>query len=260
MKNEVEAGMRRMMGVVAAGLVLMAAGGARAESVLEQWLGSYDAVKTLSCEIRRDLPLPGGDVMRMLSRVYYERPDRLHVENFSPVSRRTVSDGQVFRQYAEGAKRGFSRPVPELNDEMLRNLRMVPGSAANILEVLRGVEETELAATDEYPRRVAYDNGNSVAVLNLDRAGRLARFELYGSAAMTDLKTRMDFSAYQEILPGVWLACVQEARVLIEGLERTETTRISNVIVNEEIPAGLFEPDGFFRGVEFVDSFDKILP
>ena len=63
----------------------LAAGAARGESVLERVLKSYDAVQTLSCEIRRDTPLPDGQTLRMLSRVYFQRPDRLHVENSSPV-------------------------------------------------------------------------------------------------------------------------------------------------------------------------------
>ena len=111
-------------------MAMLAAGAARGETVRERLLRSYDAIQSLSCEIRRDMPLPDGQTVRMLSRVYYQRPDRLHVENFSPVKRRIVSDGAVFRSYAEGAPQGFSRPVSELNEEMLRNLRSVPGSAA----------------------------------------------------------------------------------------------------------------------------------
>lgn len=232
--------------------------GAHAETARERILATYDAVQTLSCDIRRDMPLPDGQVLRMLSRVHYQRPDKLHVENFSPIKRRTVSDGTVFRQYAVGAPKGFSRPVAELNDEMRRNLRMVPGSAANMLEVLAGVAEIPLEPTEEFPVRVGYDNIKAFAVLSLDGEGRLACFEIYSSAAMTDLQTRTDFSAFQEIMPGTWIACLQQSKVTIEGLERAETTRVDNLEANGEIPAGLFEAEAFFPGVEFVDSFDKI--
>ena len=87
------------------GLVAMAwmAGAALGGPVLDRVLKSYDSIQTFSCEIRRDTPLPDGQTLRMLSRVYYQRPDRLHVENFSPVKRRIISDGTVFRSYAEGA-------------------------------------------------------------------------------------------------------------------------------------------------------------
>ena len=247
-------------GMIGLTVWMAAAGAVCAETVVERWLASYGAVQSLSGEIRRDMPLPDGQLMRMLSRVYYQRPDKLHVENFSPVKRRTVSDGEVFRQYTEGAPKGFSRPVADLNDEMLRNLRMVPGSAANLLEVLTGTPEIALEPSDEFPVRVGYDNGNSFAVLSLDGQGRLARFELFSSPAMTDLHARTDFSAWQEILPGVWIACLQQSRVTVLGVDRTETTRIDNLAANGDIPAGLFEGAAFFQGIEFVDAFDQIHP
>ena len=248
--------MRRMAVWMAAGV--LAAGAARGETVRERWLKSFDAVQSLSCEIRRDTPLPDGQTLRMLSRVHYQRPDRLLVENYSPVQRRIVSDGAVFRSHAEGAPQGFSRPVAELSEEMLRNLRMVPGSAANMIEVLEGTAEVPLEGTAEFPVRVGYDNGKSFAVLNLDEKGRLARFEIYSSPAMTDLSTCTDFSAFQEVVPGVWIAALQQSKITLQGLERTETTRVDNLVANGEIPAALFESSAFFPGVEFVDAFEKI--
>ena len=233
---------------------------ARGETVLERVLKPLESVQSLSCEIRRDTPLPDGQTMRMLSRVYYQRPDKLHVENFSPIKRRIVSDGTVFRSYAEGAPRGFSRPVAELNDEMLRNLRMVPGSAANLLEELKGVAEVALEPMAEFPVRAGYDNGKSFSVVSLDGQGRLARFEVFGSAAMTDVLTRMDFSAFQEVVPGTWIAGLQQSKITFQGLERTETTRVDNLAANGEIPAALFESAAFFPGIQFVDSFEKIGP
>ena len=247
-------------GMESLAVLCLAACVANGETVRDRVLKPYEAVQSLSCEIRRDTPLPDGQTMRMLSRVYYQRPDRLHVENFSPVNRRIVCDGSVFRSYTEGAPKGFSRPVSELNEEMTRNLRMVPGSSANIIELLAGATEVPLDPTSEFPTRAGYDNGKSFAVLSLDPQGRLARYELYGSRAMTDLATRTDFSAFQEILPGVWIACLQQSKVTLAGLDRTETTRIDNLVANSDLPASLFQAEAFFKGVEFVDSFDKIGP
>jgi hypothetical protein len=244
--------------VVWLAVLVTATGMARGETVRERLLNSYDAVQSLSCEIRRDTPLPDGQVLRMLSRVYFQRPDRLHVENSSPVKRHIVCDGTVFRSYVEGAPQGFSRPVAELNEEMLRNLRMVPGSAANTLEVLSGSTEVPLEPTAEFPTRVGYDNGKSFSVLNLDGQARLARFEIFSSPAMTDRNTCTDYSAFQEVAPGAWIACLQQSKVSFQGIERTETTRVDNLVANGEIPASLFNADAFFPGVEFVDSFEKI--
>jgi outer membrane lipoprotein-sorting protein len=236
----------------------VAMGAVRADTVLERVLKPYETIQTLSCEIRRDTPLPDGQTLRMLSRVYYQRPDKLHVENFSPVKRRIVSDGTVFRSYSEGAPKGFSRPIADLSEEMLRNLRMVPGSSANMLAPLAGTEEVLLDPTGNFPVRAGYGNNNSFAVLSLDREGRLARFELYSSPAMTDLQTSTDFSAFQEVLPGTWIAGLQQSTVTLLGMERTETTRVDNLVANGEIPASLFEGAAFFPGIEFVDSFEKI--
>jgi len=236
----------------------LATGLARGEAVLATLLAPYETVQSLSCEIRRDTPLPNGQTMRMLSRVYYQRPDRLHVENVSPVKRRIVSDGTVFKSYAEGAPKGFSRPVTELSAEMLRNLRMVPGSAANLLEVLRDAPESPLEPTDEFPVRVGIANEKAFAVLSLDALGRLARFEIFDSAAMTDCKTRTDFSAFQEVLPGVWIARQQKSTLTVQGVERSETTRVDNLAANGEIPAALFEGSAFFKDIKFVNSFEEI--
>jgi len=235
------------------------AGMVQAESVRERVLQSYAAVSNLSCEIRRDSPLPDGETLRMLSRVYYQRPDQLHVERFSPVKRRIVCDGTVFRSYTEGLPKGFSKPVAELDAEMIRNLRMVPGSFANMLEMLDGAKEVLLEGTETYPVRAGYDNGKSFSVLSLDEQGRLARFEVFSTPAMTDLSTFTAFSAFQEILPGTWLPCHHQTRAVLDGVERMQITRIDNVVANGKLPASLFVADAFFPGVEFVDAFEKMM-
>ena len=45
----------------------------------------------------------------------------------------------------------------------------------------------------------------------------------------------------------------------MQGVERTETTRVDNLAANGAIPAALFDGAAFFPNVEFVDSFDKIV-
>ena len=94
--------------------------------------------------------------------------------------------------------------------------------------------------------------------MSMDDKGRLARFEIYGSSAMTELHTRTDFSAYQEVVPGTWIACLQQTKITIQGMERTETLRVDNLVANGDIPAALFDAAGFFPDVEFVDAFEKI--
>jgi hypothetical protein len=62
------------MGMVA---MALATGAAFGETVLERVRKPYDAIQSLSCEIRRDTPLPDGQTLRMLSRVY-ARLDKLY--------------------------------------------------------------------------------------------------------------------------------------------------------------------------------------
>ncbi|MCZ7592988.1 MAG: hypothetical protein M5U15_13000 [Kiritimatiellae bacterium] len=52
----------------------LAATSARAESVVDKLIASYDAVQSVQVEIRRDTA-GGGGSMRRLSRVYFKRPD-----------------------------------------------------------------------------------------------------------------------------------------------------------------------------------------
>ena len=58
-----------------------------AELTLEQFCRSYTNIHTVSCMVRKTTELQ-GHTAKMLSRVYYQRPDRLHVENIVPLRRR----------------------------------------------------------------------------------------------------------------------------------------------------------------------------
>ncbi len=247
---------RLSAGVCLVGLgVLLTTGAALgAETVAERVRQPYDAIRSLDCEIRRDTPLPSGGSARMLSRVYFQRGDRMHVETSVPLVRRIVCDGTNFYSYLEGMPRGYGVPVSRLRDDMLDNLRSVPGSPEMALRPLRNVPETPLPATADHPVRAGYDNGKTFTVLALDGQARLARLEVYGSSAMSNLIARTDYSAYREVLPGVWIACTQKTRATLRGKLREETLRVSNLTVNGEQPASLFNPDAFFSGVAFTDS------
>jgi outer membrane lipoprotein-sorting protein len=239
-----------------AGLSVLAAV-TRAETVAERLLAGYDSVQSVSCEIRKDIEAQAG-TMRMLSRVYYQKPDRLHVDQATPVPRRIVSDGNTFYSYIEGDTKGFSRPVDKLNEEMLINLRKVPGTAMDHLMKLRGIPETNLAATAEFPVRRGYASEKVFVVLSLDATGRLARIEFYATPEMKTKTGQYDYSAFQEALPGVWIPCLHQGTFRIAGVESKETSRVDNLSVNKPIAPNLFEPGPFFKGVEFVDDFGKI--
>ncbi len=239
------------------GLGLVLADVARAESVVERLIASYDAVESVQVEIRRDTQGPGGSGRR-LSRVYFQRPDRLHVESVTPPRRRIVSDGEMFYSYIEGDPKGFARPVDALEGDWLISLRQVPGTPMDHLLRVRGIEEEPLAGTADFPVRVALRTDTRYVILNLDPQGRLARVEFFTDPSMSTLLARYEYEQYSEPLPSVWFPMLQKAGVIVDRREIVETTRLSNLAVNQSIPAPLFRHDTFFTGVVFTDNLDDI--
>lgn len=232
-----------------------------AENAAERLLAGYESIPQLSCELRRDVKSADGETVRFLSRIYFQRPDRLHAENLSPVKRRTICDGTILRQYTEGLPRGFSRPVSELQGDLLTNLRMLPGSNANELEPLRGLDEIALPPGDkEAAVRVGYvpAAGKSFVVLSFDTEGRWTRMETFESPEMRECSLRAEWSDFQSLGNGVWMARRQNTWLRLAGVDRTEIVHVENISVEAPIPAAMFDANAFFKGVEFTDSFEKM--
>jgi hypothetical protein len=238
-------------------VIAMVSNTASAETLAERILASYDPVQTVNCQIRKDSEA-GGKTMRMLSRVYYEKPDRLHVDQPAPIPRRIVADGTTFYSYIEGDPRGFSRPVEKLNEEMTINLRKVPGTAMDHLMKLKGIAETNMEPTVEFPERKGYDSGKLFVVLSTDATGRLVRIEYYSSPAMKETTLQCDYSDFKQVAGGAWIPCLHRAFLKVGGVESRETTRVDNLVVNQPIPPGLFVAGPFFKDVDFVDNFEDV--
>lgn len=231
---------------------------AGAQTLAQRVLAGYDAVQSVSCEVRRDTRAEGGNALRTLSRVYFQKPDRLHVENFAPIQRRIVADGETFFSYIEGDPKGFSRPVSRLDEDMTVQLRKIPGTAMDHLIKIKDTPEAELPAAGEFPVRRGYDMGRLFVVLSLDAEGRLARLEFFDSAEMKNKTAQYDYSAFQPAAAGAWIPCLHQGSVWAGGVETRETVRLDNLAVNQPIPANLFVAAPFFKGVEFVDDFGLI--
>jgi hypothetical protein len=211
----------------------------------------------VTCEIRKDSESAGGKV-RMLSRVYYQRPDRLHVENVTPLPRRIIADGTNLYSYITGDARGFCRPIDRLDDDMLAELRKVPGTATDHLLRLRGVAETVLDPTPEFPVRRGYAGDRAFTVLSLDATGRLARIEFFTAADLKQKRAQYDYSAFLPAAEGVWIPCLHRAELNLNGETARETVRVGNLSVDAPIPPSLFVAGPFFKGVKFVDSYEKV--
>ena len=233
------------------------AGGARAETLADKLCAQYDAVKTLQCQLRRDIEATAG-TMRKLSRIYFQRTDKLHVDNVAPLKRRIVCDGELFQSYVEGDPKGFAQPVAKLDRDMLIALRQVPGTAMDHLQRLQGLTETNLPAAEGFPVRRGYDTGKTFVVLALDASNRLARIEFFAAAAQQQRTARWDYSQFQEVAPGVAIPCLHQALITVGGMESRETVHVDNLVINQPLPAHLFQPALFFKGVKFVDTFEAI--
>ena len=227
------------------------------ETVVRQVCRPYEAIQTMSCEVRRDKEMPDGDVMRMMSRVHFKRPNLLNVETLSPFKRRIVADGAVYRSHAEGQSKGLVSPVEKLPKEKQAELRMVPGTLCDALDLLMDKEEKRLEPLADFPVRAGYASDKSFTVLSLDSSNRLARLEVFSDADMGTLVARTEFSAFLEVLPGVWIACLQRAIITVKDITVAETTRIGNIVVNRDMPDTLFQADKFFKGVKFAESTAK---
>ena len=208
------------------------------ETVAERLLASYTAIETLSCDFRKDIESPAGNVRR-LSRIFFQRPDHLHVDNVSPVKRRIVADGTALYSYIEGDPRGFSRPVSELDQDWLASLRNIPGTAIEHLVRLAGLPEQELYATEDFPVRRGYQAEKVYVVLKQKTAAYAYR-------------------SLEQVTPGVWIAKLIEADVWMNGQKMTEVSRLTNLSVNQPLAASLFNPEVYFKDIEFVRDMKDV--
>ncbi len=252
---------------------MLTASVASADTLAERLIARYERVETITCDVRRDVSNEDGR-LRWLSRVYYQQPDRLHVENHAPLPRRIIADGETMYQHSDGEPRGFRRAIAELDDRMLHGLRKVPGTAMDHLYRLQGTPEQVLDGDSDYPPvdgdsddgdrdsdyplQRGYDAENVYVVLHADEAYRLGRLEFYTDSERTEMTGEIDFSAFEEVLEDVWIPLLHQGRFQVGGLENRETTRISNVTVNEPIPEHLFNAAAFFDNVDWVDRFEDL--
>jgi outer membrane lipoprotein-sorting protein len=230
-----------------------------AVTLVDQLLAGYEKIQSLSCEVRRDAESRETKV-KALSRVYFERPDKLHVENVTPLPRRIVADGTNFFSYVQGDPKGYSRPVSKLEGDMLISLRKVPGTAMDHLLHLRNLAETNLPATATFPVRKGYDTGKMFAVLSLDTSNRLTRIEFFTTAELKQKTAEANYGNFIEAIPGVWLSALHQTAIWMGGMENHETSRFDHLQVNQPIARDLFNASLFFKKIDFVSSFEEMYP
>lgn len=240
-----------------AAAALLAARTGYGETLAERLLAAYDGVKSVSCEVRREMRSEGAPAVRTLSRVHWQRGDRLNVETVTPLPRRIVADGAALFSYIDGDPMGFSRPVDQLDPDWLLSLRKIPGTPTEHLLRLKGVAEEELPGTAEFPVRRGYQAERIYAVLCLDASNRLARLEFYRDAGRQDLVAHYRFIQFEE-KAGVPFVLRQEAVLRTGEVEAHETTQVLRLEVNQPQPGLLFQPDRFFKKVTFTGDMKEI--
>jgi hypothetical protein len=220
-------------------------------SLADQLLDAYTAVQTVSCDIRK-VSQAQGQTVRMLSRIFYERPDRIHVENIAPTHRRIIADGTRLYYYEDGNRNGYAAAIEALPGPWLRKLRNIPGTAVENLLELRGLPGVALEPTAAFPRREGYEARGRYVILACDAQNRLARMDIYADASRTAWVGSLSYSRFVEPVNGCWFPLLHEAELPLPGGERaTETSRIGNLAVNAPLAPGLFAPGAYFDGVTF---------
>lgn len=226
-------------------------------TLAERLCASYSQVESVSCRVRKTSEVD-GKTATLLSQVYYQRPDRMHVENIAPVRRRIIADGLQFYYYVEGMAKGYSCPLTRLEGEWSIMQKSVPGSAMEHLLRLQGVPEIALDGTSDFPVRRGYVREKVFVVLACDLEGRLARVEFFKTAAMKNLTAQVEYGDFRKVTDTCWLAGLQQGTAFFGANTVRETRRFDNLIINKPITAGLFDAAAFFPKVDFVDDFSKL--
>lgn len=228
------------------------------DALIQRMIASYDAVETLSVDARKDIHA-GEDRIRMLSRVWFARPDRLRVENSEPVERLLLADGQNFHVTVAAHHRGLRQPISDLDWVRLAALRTVPGTAMEDLWRLIELPEIELPPTDEWPLRRGYDADRHFVVLSMDAQNRLRRLDSYESAEMKSHRGEIIYDNFVEAVPGGWIPRLHRSRILDGEIEIREIRRFSNLEVNGTIAPERFDA-GLLKNIsEWVDETEAFL-
>lgn len=226
-------------------------------SVVSNLVAEYSRVASVRCEVRREATAPEGTIRR-LSRVLWERPDRLISETFSPLRRRVVSDGTHFFSHVDGDVLGFSRPVVELDEEMRRSLFVVPGSPMDLLLRWCDVPEHDEVPPSNGWRRVVVD-GQPPAEILLDELSRPVRIHVFRSLPSRDILATWSYGEWVQTPSGVWIAKRHDVVLQSEADLLRETTWFENYRADVEIDRAEFErATRAFRGVRFTNEWSAI--
>ncbi len=245
-----------MLALACSNLVTAEPGG----RLVDQLIQANRRIHSLQCDIRREVE-SAGKITTTLSRVSFQRGDRLCVETVTPTPRRIVVDGTAIHKWIDGHPKGVRLPLEDATSAELLQVRRVPASGEEYLLLLKDAPETALPPTPEFPTRRGYSASapHPFVVLSLDDKGRLSRVEFLDPDNHDKRLTRVDFGGWREAAPGLWIACTQltETRAR-NGVSSHETLRVSRLKVNEEIRKHTFSPAHWADDIEFVTPAEML--
>ncbi|MDA3799550.1 MAG: hypothetical protein PF692_10770 [Kiritimatiellae bacterium] len=227
-------------------------------NVINEIINNYSKIKSVSCIVSRVITFNEKDT-RLLSRVYYERPNKLHVQQTSPLNRRIICDGTNFFYYIDGDPKGYSSPVDKLSEQQIIELVKVPGTSEDILYRLKNIEPKELSGNEEYPTQLAFTTTNNLNIIvYITDEKRIEKIDFFESNEFAKLTSSSHYSNFIEATPGVFVPTTHKMVLNINKQQRTETAKFSHYTANAPISQSLFYAKPFFKGVTFVDSFKEI--
>jgi len=235
---------------------LVVAGTAMGEDVaiplVDRLIEANGKIQSMRCDIRREVEVKDR-LVSTLSRIWFARPDHLHVETVTPNPRRIVVDGEAIYKWIDGQSEGVRIPLAEAPEAELLQVRRLPASGEEYLLRLKGAPETPLPAEDGFTVRRAYTPAapHPYTIVALDEEGRLARIELFNPEDHSHRLSRVDFGGWKDI-GDFWIATVQltEARGR-DNVALYETLRVSQLKINETIDPTQFEAATWAKGVAF---------
>ena len=225
-----------------------------ATNALDAVSARYGTVTNVACTVRRAVSATGRDSgsAEAVSRIAWERGNRLNVQKLAPEKRRTVIDGHTVWTAAEGEEKPVTFAVSDQLPSQAANLRSVPASPEESLTLLDPASATEITpAAPPFARQIAFHYADTnaltaVAVLSFDADGFVCRMEAFSDEARSALVFTTDFLAPFEPIPGVRLFRKIETVSTIEGRTIRAVSSFSQLRVNEALPPSIFDPKAFF--------------
>ncbi len=225
-------------------------------TLAEDLIASYETVQTMRCDIRREVDVD-GKLQTSLSRVWFQRPNRLRVDAVSPTPRGIVVDGATIYKWVKGQDHGVMIPMNEAPKAELIQVQRVPATGQEYLLHLEGLPETTLSPQPGFPVRRGYAQPAPLpdTVVSMTPENRRGRIELYASPAQTNRLLKVDYSGWKEIAQDIWIPCVQDTTgYRREGAPVFETLRAGSIVVNRKIDPKHFDPAAWAGDVTFVSQ------